>query len=268
MHTLDVYAEPGINLLTAKTLSDPDLPDSDDVTDAHNFLFAFLKNGAQCYVANANTRMMALQVGGHLLPITLNQKEYDNTYVCSPYTHYVTYAIEELKHLNQPFLEAILKYLLQFVGVIFKASQINNAVIVNNWLVSTNLYPVLSNAELHQITEFFKARFPKQAILFRSINSYQNACLESTFRELGYRLIGSRQVYFLNPDEIQSKAKWLLKRDFNLIQKADYQIVQHDEIQESDLDRIVELYNMLYLQKYSYQNPQFTKAFIQLELIR
>jgi len=47
-------------------------------------------------------------------------------------------------------------------------------VMVNNWLLSTNLYPPSSNETLEAISRFLIERFPKHAIVYRSVNPILN----------------------------------------------------------------------------------------------
>ncbi|MED1795188.1 hypothetical protein P4V54_21170 [Brevibacillus nitrificans] len=70
------------------------------------YLSACLMDGAERYVKNVRTKMEALAFDDIVLPVTINETEYENSYVCSPYTHYITYAKEELR---MPMLEWILE---------------------------------------------------------------------------------------------------------------------------------------------------------------
>ncbi len=58
----------------------------------------------------------------------------------------------------------------------------------------------------------------------------------------------------------------MIKRDRRLIDSGLYEVVEPDGIKEQDIPRIAELYRMLYIDKYSAYNPQFTEAFFQLTL--
>jgi hypothetical protein len=51
-----------------------------------------------------------------------------------------------------------------------------------------------------------------------------------------------------------------------MLQNSGYRVVPHEELHEALVGRIIDLYNALYLDKYSHQNPQFTHDFIRLAL--
>ena len=53
-------------------------------------------------------------------PITVSDFHPDNSYTVSPYSHYVSYGgYEEVKHLNNPPVEALIKLLMRSCGVVF-----------------------------------------------------------------------------------------------------------------------------------------------------
>ena len=58
---------------------------------------AFARLGSDQLISNLQTRVRVLVVADHALPVTINETEYENTYVCSPYTAYASYAKEELR---------------------------------------------------------------------------------------------------------------------------------------------------------------------------
>lgn len=229
-----------------------------------------MQEGATHYIDNIQTQLWAIAVDDLLLPITVNDAEYENSYVCSFYAHYITYAKDELVNLKFPLLEKILSPILTGFGYLFKWLKINKTVIVNNWMLSTNLYPELSKEQLFSITQHLKQAFPDHAIVFRSINEFKDHDIKTQLKLLDYQMIGSRQVYLFDshaPDlssQRKQRMKQNLKRDFKLFETYGYEVVGKDKIEASDLPRIVELYNALYLQKYSDNNPHFNQNFFAL----
>jgi len=255
-----------IKLYDSTNIDDLFWPDTEDAYYARMYLVQMIKNGVSAYINNIQTELKIITIDNLALPITINNAEYSNSYVCSPYTHYVTYAIEELKALKSPVVEAILSCIIRILGIILKLGQINKVIHVNNWLISTNLYPELSGDQIRKITSFLKTKYPDHTIVFRSVNDYAYPNLTEKFQECGYRLIASRQVYFLDKDLIRGKAKWLIKKDFKLLDENRYKLLEPKELTQDDIARIRELYNYLYLDKYSLANPQFNCNFIELAL--
>lgn len=78
-----------------------DTTNIDELANVHPFLIPLIKNSPKNYIDNANTQMCALEIDDVVLPITINNNDHhNNSLVCSPYNHYITYAYEELKDLN------------------------------------------------------------------------------------------------------------------------------------------------------------------------
>ena len=59
------------------------------------------REGSRKFITNVDTTMMVLCDGGFVLPVTINDTEYDNSYVCSMLTYY-RYMKDELKQLGVP----------------------------------------------------------------------------------------------------------------------------------------------------------------------
>lgn len=258
-----------VTLYNSDTIDNLPWSDSEISTLTKNYWVPMMKAGSSSFINNVDTQMYVLGVDDLALPVTVNHQELENSYVCSPYNHYITYTKEELVTLKNPILEKSLKVIIDFLGKISDLGGINQVIIVYNLMLSTNLYPELSPLQISAITENLKITFPSHAIMFRSINTFINDDLFNTFLANNYNLIGSRQIYLFNPNDqsaMRTKMRWRLKQDSDLIKKGGYEIIESDEISTEDIPRIVELYNLLYLEKYSFNNPQFNHKFIELVL--
>src|SRR5579859_1348070 len=259
-----------IALFTANTIERLPWPDTVDGAYARSYLLPLIQNGPSHFIDNVQATCMALMIDGQIvLPLSLNEQEYENSYVCSPYSHYVTYAREELVLIKQLWLRYALSLLIDGFGLLCKTCHINRAVHVNNWLLSTNLYPDLTAEQIEPMLAFLRVRFPRHTLIFRSLNNYTNETLVNALRRAGCKLVPSRQVYFVRPANsayANAKARWLVKRDFALLERQGYAIVTADELKDEDVPRLVALYNALYLEKYSRNNPMFNEHFMRLAL--
>src|SRR5260221_14315970 len=83
-----------------------DWPATDDGDYARRYLGPFLAQGPEAFITNAHTALFALRAGLVLLPVTAAEFHLDNSYVCSPYAHYASYALEESRELKNPPREA------------------------------------------------------------------------------------------------------------------------------------------------------------------
>jgi hypothetical protein len=155
------------------------------------YVEAFTRDGSQHLIANLRTRVMVLRVGDLALPLTINDSEYDNTYVCSPYTAFALYAKDEMR-LLPGLLRVPLRCLTDISGVTLKTARINRMVQVNNWMLSTNLFPRFGPGgcplPLAAITDMLTSAWPEHLIYVRSLNAWDNAPLCTQLIQAGLYL--------------------------------------------------------------------------------
>ena len=238
--------------------SSPTSPHDHQVTA---FLDAAGSSG-QAAARNVRTRLSSLRHQGHLFPITVNEAEHGNSYVVSPYTAYGPYALEELDSLMSRAPMAPLKGLTLMVAKVLKWAQIDRIVMVNNWLLSTNLYPEWDGSGAEELTHELANTYPRHLIAFRSLNHYTNAQLIDQLVVLGYKMVPARQVYIYDNDDLSWTQRSNTKRDRAVLRQTQFQHITNEEFHDIDFDAVEGLYNQLYLEKYSYLNPQFTAAFL------
>lgn len=237
-------------------------PANPDGQYAKKFLSPIIKKGVAHFIDNIQTEMRVLIVDGVVLPITINDAQYENSFVCSPYGHYVAYASTVLGKLNNKLLRGTFKLFLKMYGSLMKLGKLNKVVTVNNWLFTTNPSPKINREMVLALNEFLKKKFPDHAIIFRAITN--ETCKEGyeALRNSGYRLIASRYMYLTDgTDESVFKTR-IFKSDLKFLRESHFQLLESHEIKEEDIPNLHELYNALYIQKYSTLNPQFNQNFI------
>lgn len=214
-------------------------------------------------IANVCTQLALLDTGFGQFPVSINNGDEPtgNSYVVSPTAAYGGYAEYELRQLGKPLLAWPLIGLAKSVGTLLQAARIDRIVYVNNWLLSTNLYPPDWNGdELPEITHFLCGEFPDHAIGFRSLNARDNPQLLQKFLQLGYMAIPSRQVYFFDGrhgEESHFLKSHNCRMDAKLLRSSAYRIVSGQDFSDADFTRAEELYSLLYLDKYCCLNPQY-----------
>jgi hypothetical protein len=224
---------------------------------------AIRRHGSAKFVSNINTRMMVLRDGNVMMPVTINDAEVDNSYVCSLPT-YARYAKDELGLIGNRAIEALTGKLLAGIEITLRLARLNKTVFVNNWLVSTNPYPMGWTPDLKSITGVLTSAFPDHFICFRSLNEWDNRSLCKGMELAGYRLAAFRQIYVVDQVEQTQAARSNTKIDHKLLRNSKYRAVGDNEIVEADYSRICFLYNRLYRDKYSNYNPAYTEDFISL----
>lgn len=255
-----------VKLYTAETLDRINWPNTPDGDYARRYLSAVFENGIDSLIQNVRAQLLMLQAKEVVLPLSLNRPNPLNSYVVSPYNHYFAYGLEELDKLESPVLERLLKGALAPLCWGYRRSRFDEALYVNNWLLSTNLYPALAREQIHVISAFLIDTFTDVPIVFRSVDALGNPALYNTLLELGYAMVFARQVYYQNPHAPEFWRRKQLKVDLGKYRNSPYRLLGHDEIPLSSSGRLKQLYDLLYLEKYSRFNPQLTVKFLRLAL--
>ncbi|MBC7879353.1 MAG: GNAT family N-acetyltransferase [Anaerolineales bacterium] len=252
------------HLYTRENIHTIEWPSTPDGDYARRYLLPLMMDGPQKYIKNVySTQLMLAKVDNVIIPITISDFHPDNTYTVSPYSHYVSYGgFEEVKHLNNPPLEVLIKLIMNPVAWYFKNAELDKVVYVNNYLLSTNLYPFINKDQLKALTEALPKWFPDRVIVFRSVDQKKNPHVYAALVENQYEMVLSRQVWYMDPMEASRTRQY--KEDTRVLRKHGYEVVDGKELSEAELARSLDLYNMLYLEKYSYYNPQFTFEFMKL----
>ena len=229
---------------------------------AESYLMPLLTDGVKKYIANVSADLYVILINGKILPLTLGHPAVPgNCYVVSPYTHFVSYAMQELRKLHRPFLRALLLPVLQASGPVFRFCEIDKVATINNWLFSTNLYPSLTLAEIKLLISTVQARFPDYPVYFRSINPKSPAKNYPLFEKTSLFRIISRTVYYQEPAQVSLKKYPSIKKDLKLLQTSPFKLLTDQEINERLVKGLRQVYLDLYIHKYSIYNPQYTLAF-------
>lgn len=232
--------------------------------DKMHWLQAYQQFSPAHFVNNIQTEFKLIKINDTLLPVTINHTEYTNSYVVSPYTAFISYAREELVKINHSVVRFALRCVINSLDGLFRLMKINRVIMINNWLLSTNLYPQMDTINTPYLIEMLTKQYPRHVLVFRSLNYYTNGSLINKLIDAGCFLSSSRQVYIFDPTQDNYLSKNNCKNDLRLVKNTHYRYIKHDEIAPADYPRIVELYHLLYLEKYSQHNPQFNEAFIAL----
>jgi hypothetical protein len=228
------------------------------------FLDALTGRESSQLVENVATTLKTLSVSGGRIPVSINDGEYANSYVCSPYSTLVTYALEELNAVTDWRLRVPLTAMVRAGGAVLRACNINAAVGLNNWLVSTTPHSCWRGEELDAVLRSVSHDYPRHYILLRSIDEFQHQAFKHALIEAGCHMIPVRQVYYLDVKGETWLKRRNTQRDLALLQQTEWTELTHDDFAEADFPRLCDLYRQLYIQKYSEQNPKFTAEFIRI----
>jgi hypothetical protein len=218
--------------------------------------------GQSHYVRNLATQVAAVGTDSGLLPVTVNHSESGNSWVCSPHTAYVRYSQEELRRLAHPVLAVPMGAICGALGAYLWNSEIDTAVAINNWTLSTNIYPGLNAKLLREWIEEALQRWPRHSLWFRSLNKRYTPDWLRELANLGCELIPSRQVYLYDRIDLSSRAPANLRRDLKLLRGRRHELLEAGSWSSADFERAAVLYEKLYMDKYSRLNPHYGAAFL------
>ena len=214
-------------------------------------------------VANLSTRIDSIGERDARLPVSVNSCEPDNAWVCSPQTAYCRYAIEELHRFGHPLLTLPLGAICRSLGAYLRASRLDQVVGVNNWLLSTNLYPRLDARLVPSWIEEAVQRWPQHAIWFRSLNPRYTGDWLGALDAAGCSVVPSRQVYLYDRIRLDGPRPKNLVRDLHALRSTPLIASDASHWSQGDFERTAHLYAQLYLEKYSHLNPAYSANFLQ-----
>ena len=227
------------------------------------FVETFGRNQTEDLIANLQTSVLQLDLAGLSVPITVNDGgKTGNCYICNPVTGYIDYAIDETRNfVAKPLLQKALITLIRAVSPLMKATELDRAVHVNNWLFSTNPAPQIDRQTAIELRDNLTTHYPSHTIVLRSLNSYADSATMEALQAEGFRLVPSRQIYLFDGRRSQKLSRDL-KAGQRLLGTTPHTLVQNTDFRPRDYARCAELYRLLYLEKYSLLNPQYSEAFI------
>lgn len=171
---------------------------------------------------------------------------------------------EEIKRENLGSLELVYKvasYIFEFIGHLTK---IDKAVFPQSYGFSTNLYEAGDIGFFLDNIKLFQDKYKDKAIILKSLN-IRNIEIKTLKT---YKYLPTRIIWY--SDDIKSKVSVRsdTKSDNRAFTNSNLRWVQYSkEIDSKKLLRLMELYRVLYLDKYSRYNPDFTEEYL-IELLQ
>ena len=217
---------------------------------------------AQAFAANLSAKVETLQAGDTTMPVTISDGAPGDAWVCSPRATYADCAAEEAERYLPAWMTRGSRGFSKGIGNWLTDIGIDRVAAINNWLLSTNLYPPLRTVPLATLLEAARGRWPDHAIWFRSLNTMDNADWIAALTANGFQLVVSRQVYLYEDLAALSARHANLKRDLQQLGRTALHRVRDDGITDDDYPRIARLYEMLYMEKYSRFNPHYSAEFM------
>jgi hypothetical protein len=215
-------------------------------------------------VANLETKVETLEVAGRTFPLTLNdESEAPTCYICCPTSAYIDYAMDETRNFAaHPLLRRALNVLIGACAPLVGASGLDRQAQLNNWLYSTNPVPLLDRPAVAALRAALAARFPDRAIVIRSLNDIADPATIAALKAEGFRMLAARQIYIFADRSAAPTMTRDMKRDRARLRATPFEWVGNGDFAEADYARAEQLYDMLYLDKYTPLNPHYTARYI------
>ncbi len=250
-----------VTLYDATTIDALEWPATEEGRYAKRFLTPLVKNGISHYIDNIQAELYAMTLDSFVFPVVVPHVNGTNSYVCSPYQHYITYGKDNIGIVDNRFLAPLVKQFFNLFGKIGK--NLDSVVYVNNWLFAVDLYPDGIRADqIAAIVDALKKRFPDRAIIFRSLTPLTNASLMQDFKQLGFHLVPSRPVFITDGKKKEVFATRIFKSDLRLWKKANYDVV--NQLSTADCQALWKLQRLLNVVQHSELQPQFNLRYVQL----
>lgn len=254
-----------VELYDAKTIDSLIWPNNAHSSYTKNFVEPLIKNGIHHYVDNIQADMYALKIDEHVFPTIAVSENYDNSWVCSPYNHYISYGMQAIRKIVNPLQAKLVNMGLGVFGKICRACDINSVVYVNHGLFSTDIYPEeFTKEHIQLIVDALKERFPQHAIIFRSLNPIIYKSLMEAFKSLGFNFIATRLIFMTDTKNDSIFQTRIIKSDIRLWKNTPYEILDETQISSQEYSTVLDLYQSLYLMQHSFLNPQFNRNFLEL----
>ncbi len=219
----------------------------------------FAKYPSYELMGNVKTKIEDYKIKNTHIITTVNDKIEQNCYVVSPYNGLIAYSKDELIKINSKPLRFICLVLIGAFEGILKSINIDKAQSLNNYMLSTNFFKKdFDDLDIKKLRQKAIIRYPKHSLLIRSINKMQNPKLYSKLLVDGWLPMVSRQVYIYHKS---SKKHRDYKTDIKLLKDENYEFIKADS--KEDFEIAEDLYNQLYLDKYSIHNIHFKAIYLQ-----
>ncbi|MCL1123429.1 hypothetical protein [Shewanella surugensis] len=244
-----------VNILTAENIT------HFRANGADRLISSYMKQGCRPFINNVDTKIHLLQIHHqYVIPFTVNEKEYEASYVCSPYNAFVSYGRDALLSRYPSMIKKTLKIMINCLASPLKLMSINRCVQVNNRLWSTNLYPQI-NVPIAQIRQTLTQAYPTHALAFRSLNQTLNHTLIHELKSAGFMLLPSRPICMIDYRTPMPLSKKSSKNDRRHLRNTRYQLIEKIDIEYAS--ELHELYQKMFIKQHSQHNPQFTTLFFE-----
>jgi len=233
------------------------------------WLLTARSRGGNHWVSNVHSDIESVDIAGHSYPVTLlNNSDWQESYVASPRSTWLRYARQEaIRHVAPGFagiMKAASCLIFGPLSALMHASKLDEAAIIGNYLISTNLYPQWNARDIADLTDNMRQRHTDRPLMIRNICPEVSPELTDNLTAQGWKMLPSRMIYLCDP---QQKTVWKhnhVKQDVKLLADGQVDIVHQEHLKSCDLHDLRDVFRQLFIDKHSHLNPDFSPAFFEL----
>jgi hypothetical protein len=241
--------------LGAQSLRDP---------DAALFVERLQALGSPALIANVEAEAVVEQAGRHALPVIVTDGAIGMSYVAAPHSVYALYPRAELDLVDLGRMRMPAAAAIAAADRLLRTLDINRAVQIDNWLLSTCLHGNWKGEGLAELRQRLAARFPGHYLLIRSVDDWSCPELTAALRGDGWLLLPCRQIWVTDDLQRDWAVRKSVKNDGRKLAQSGLVAEDVTHLDDADAARVAALYAMLYIAKYSALNPQYSAAWMQL----
>lgn len=246
-----------VQLYEANNLHALTWPDTPEATYIRSYFEPFMKNGIRHYCANVYGKLYMMKAKNSVFPVLVPEINPSNSYICSPFAHYITYGKEVNSAINKKMTLKIASLVIHCFEKLWSFGNINNVIYIDHFLFSTDLHSKNMNEEaLAIITKFLVKQFPTHTLIIRSINDTSSSELMKALKVTNWNLLASRYIFFTDPRNEDLYKTRIIKSDMRALRSDGLEISENAHV--SDVHILLNLYNSLYIRQHSKLNPQIT----------
>lgn len=220
------------------------------------YMRALARLGPDGALDNARLDLVALQLTDRALPIVVPEGA-QHCWLTSLAVTYGKALRDEIDRDQRGALAWLYRGVSWLAEGVLRLTRADQVVYVNHLLFSTSLYGAWTAADLGPALATLRRVFPKRAIVWRSLNAEDNADLLAAMDSHGARRVVSRLVWTLPDPARQWAPRTDAKADRKLVAAGDLSVETPTDLSPEDLLRVIELYEDVYLTKYSRANPAY-----------
>jgi hypothetical protein len=212
-----------------------------------------VEHGSEWCASNVHTDARWIDAGGTRWRVAITRPVPRNSYVVSATGHYLDYAREEIRRLPSQIARVASRLALLPLAPLLR--QLDPVVVLDALPVSTVLHATRTSDAWRSALEVTRCAYPGIPILVRSLDDIASPGTLALLRAAGLQTVLSRLVFHQDP---RADAFWRIRNVRNDLALAEREPLRVVSLAPADAQRIQELYWMLYGEKHSQLNPQFS----------